>query len=64
MEKARDVRAGIKMVALNEEKRARGGPKRMWMDCVVDDKDVAGVTEEDAENRMRWRWLICTSGPI
>ena len=39
-------------------KRKRGTPKRRFMDVVREDMVVAEVTEEDAEDRTKWRWEI------
>ena len=46
-------------------KRRRGKPKWSFMDEMRDDMWVAGVTEEDTENRTRWKlnklWRLGTS---
>ena len=39
-------------------KRKRGRPKRRIMDVVKEDMAVVEVTEDDAENRSKWRWTI------
>ena len=39
---------------------AEGKPRRRWMNCVKDDMSTAEVTEEDAQDRARWRRMIGT----
>ena len=39
-------------------KRKRGRTKRRFMDVVKEDVAVVEVTEEDAEDRTKWRWKI------
>lgn len=29
------------------------------MEVVKEDMRVIGVSEEDAQDRVRWRWVIC-----
>ena len=36
-------------------RRSRGRTKRRFMDVVKEDMRLAGVREEDAEDRVRWR---------
>ncbi len=36
-------------------RRRRGRPKRRFMDEVMEDMRVVFVTEEDSENREKWR---------
>ena len=36
-------------------KRKRGRPKRRFMDALKDDMKVAGLVEEDIQNRNEWR---------
>ena len=38
-------------------RRSRGRPKRRFMDVVREDMKLAGVREEDAEDRVRWRQM-------
>ena len=40
------------------DRRARGRPKRRFMDVVKEDMKFDGVRKEDAENRVRWRQMI------
>ena len=40
-------------------KRKRGRPIRSFMDAGREDMAGAEVTEEDAEDRTKWRWKIC-----
>ena len=37
-------------------KRKRGRPKTRFTDAVGEDVAVVEVTEEDAEDRTKWRW--------
>lgn len=30
---------------------------------VREDMQVVGATEEDAEDRKRWKWMICCGNP-
>ena len=39
-------------------KRKWGRPKRRFMDAVREDVAVVEVTEEDTEDRTKWRWKI------
>ena len=39
-------------------KRKRGRPKRRFMDVVKEDMAEVEVTEEDTEDRNKWRWKI------
>ena len=39
-------------------RRSRGRPKRRFMDVVREDMKLVGVSEEDAEDRVRWRHMI------
>lgn len=36
-------------------RRKRGRPQRRFMDVVMEDTEGIGVTEEDAQDRVRWR---------
>ena len=38
-------------------KRRRGRPKRRWMDNIRNDLSERGLSEEDAQDRFRWRRL-------
>ena len=44
-------------------KRRKGRPKRRYMDAVREDMRVVGVTEEDAEDRTRWKRMIRCGDP-
>ena len=44
-------------------RRRRGRPKRRYMDVIREDMRVAGVREEDAEDRPRWRRMIRCGDP-
>ena len=44
-------------------RRSRGRPKRRFMDVVKEDMKLVGVREEDAEDRVRWRQMICCGVP-
>ncbi len=45
-------------------KRKRARPKRIWIDCVKENMEMAGVKEEDAKKRSTWRTAICTGDPL
>ena len=38
-------------------KRRRGRPKRVWLDSIRNDLSEKGLSEEDAQDRPRWRSL-------
>ena len=38
--------------------RRRGRPKRRWLDSIRNDLSERGLSEEDAQDRPRWRRLI------
>lgn len=40
-------------------RRKKGRPKRRFLDAVKEDKRLAGVTEEDAGNRVRIEMICC-----
>ena len=44
-------------------RRPRGRPKKRFMDVVKEDMKVVGVRKEDAEDRVRWRRIICCGDP-
>ena len=44
-------------------KRKRGRPKQRYMDAMREDMTVIEVTEEDTEDRSKWRWKICCGKP-
>ena len=44
-------------------RRTRGRPKRRFMDVVKEDMKLVGVTEEEAQNRVRWRQMIRCGDP-
>ena len=39
-------------------RRSRGRPKKRFMNVVKEDVKLVGVTEKDAEDRVRWRQMI------
>ena len=39
-------------------RRQKGRPKRRFMDVVREEAQIADVTEEDAEDREKWRTMI------
>ena len=43
--------------------RKRGRPKRRWEDCIREGMEAAGVTEEEALDRAKWRKRIRTGDP-
>ena len=38
--------------------RQRGCPKKTWWDCVKNDMESLGLSQEDAQSRNKWRWRI------
>ena len=44
-------------------KRKRRRPERRFTDVVKEDMAVVEVTEEDADDRTKWRWKICCGDP-
>lgn len=46
---------------ISKRKRERG--QRKFMDVVKKNMKRIGVAEEDAENRVRWRQIICCGEP-
>ena len=44
-------------------RRKRGRPKRRFRDVVKEDMQVVGVSEQDAEDRNRWKGMICCGDP-
>ena len=44
-------------------KEKRGKPKRRFMDVVEKDRQGFGGTEEDAEDEVRWKQVICCGHP-
>lgn len=44
-------------------KKPRGRPKRKFMDVIKEDMRVDGVNEEDAEERIRLRRVVCHGYP-
>jgi hypothetical protein len=44
-------------------KRARGRPKKQFMDVVKEDMKVEGVRGEEVEDMVRWRQMICCDHP-
>ena len=47
-----------------EGRRKRGRPRKRWRDCVKDDLQLKGISEEEAQNRNQWRRLIHNGDPI
>ena len=45
-------------------KRKKGRPKRRWRNCMKDDMEAMGLTEEDAQDRALWKAKIHTGDPI
>ena len=39
-------------------RRPRGGPKRRFIDIEKEDMNLVGVREADAEDIVKWRWMI------
>lgn len=55
---------GRRMLSFEVPGRRPGGrPKRRVTDLVGEDIEVAGVTEEDAADRVRWRQLVLCGDP-
>ena len=52
----------VKRMKVGEKKRGRA--KRRWEDCIKEDMEKMGVYEDDANDRKRWREMICTGNPI
>ena len=44
--------------------KLRGGPKRRFMDVVRENMTSAGIREKDAEDRVRWGWMIRCGDPL
>ncbi|KAK3529832.1 hypothetical protein QTP86_006912 [Hemibagrus guttatus] len=44
-------------------RRQRGRPKRRYMDGINEDMKLVGASVEDAEDRDRWREMICCGHP-
>ena len=44
-------------------RRPRGQPKRRFMDAMKEDMKLAGVREEIAEDRARWKQMIRCDDP-
>ena len=44
-------------------KKKRRRPKRRWRDCIREDLAAAGVTEENAADRRKWKQKIRTGDP-
>ncbi|XP_060743999.1 uncharacterized protein LOC132857897 [Tachysurus vachellii] len=44
-------------------RRQRGRPKRRYMDVINEDMKLVGASVEDAEDRDRWREMICCGDP-
>ncbi|KAL1448427.1 hypothetical protein WDU94_003661 [Cyamophila willieti] len=44
-------------------RRARGRPKKKWEHCVTKDLEEKGLSENDAQNRGRWKLLTRNADP-
>ena len=44
-------------------KRKQGRPKRRFTDAAREDMAVVEVTEEEADERTKWRWKIRCGDP-
>ena len=54
---------GRRMMRLEmPDRRPRGRPKR-FMDVIKENTKLVGVREEDAVDRVRWRWMIHCDNP-
>ena len=40
-------------------RRTRGRPQRRCMDVEKEDMKLVGMRKEDAEDKLRWRRMIC-----
>ena len=58
-----DDYVGRRVRQLDIGKRKRGRPKRRWKDCIKEDLELAGLKEEDALDRAKWRKAIRTGDP-
>ena len=54
---------GMRMMRMELPGRRPLRPKRRFMDVVTEDIKLVGEREEDAENRVRWRRMICCGDP-
>lgn len=55
---------GKRMLEMEQPgRRKRGRPKRRFMDAVKEDMQAVGVTDEDAEDRAKWRRAIRCGDP-
>nr|XP_027231213.1 uncharacterized protein LOC113822880 [Penaeus vannamei] len=45
-------------------RRKRGRPRTIWRDCVMENLQMKGITEEVAHDRNQWRRLIQNGNPI
>ena len=43
--------------------RKRGRPERRFLDAVREDTKAAGLTEEDAGDRVTWKRMFCCGDP-
>ena len=43
--------------------RRKESPERSWDDCAKEDMREIRAKDEDAQDRMLWRNLICTGDP-
>ncbi|KAJ8353688.1 hypothetical protein SKAU_G00212550 [Synaphobranchus kaupii] len=44
-------------------KKRRGRPKRRFMDTVKEDMQAVGVTEDEAQDKNRWKQMIRCGDP-
>ena len=47
-----------------EGRRRRGRPKFRWKDSIANDLKEKGLSEQDTQDRRRWRRLTSNSDPI
>ncbi|KAJ8335035.1 hypothetical protein SKAU_G00406740 [Synaphobranchus kaupii] len=52
-----------RMLKMELPGKRRGRPKRRFMDVAREDMQVLGTTEEDAEERIRWKRMIRCGDP-
>ena len=57
MQRREEENIGRRMLMMESPGR-RGRPKRRYMDVIQEAKRVAGMKEEDMEDRVIWIWII------